>query len=333
MTVTFYRLLEVDGDLQKAIEGNEELVIKGEPEEEIAIVSGERTWLVREILTSNDHLLYCTKSASDIGARSKTLLEAVRVPGRLGRLRAYLKDEALYPGPEEFCWTEEQAEQTVQASIREIRSCFEREGAFILDGRIRTVSDALVEQVLKTLFATVDLDDGVHNLSSGLMAGDSRDLGELGAVRKEAIDHVLKMYVNQGEVDRVKVLRFYAETLFKQKEIWNKEQFEQRWLSLLPLSFSEPNLAETLRGLAISSQSGRELHYFAASALPTDADALFRTLFQERNRWSLTEMQPYVEAMAEKEGLKPLDLIIKYARVSTSLSDTTQVTPVFNVEH
>lgn len=65
---------------------------------------------------------------------------------------------------------------------------------------------------------------------------------------------------------------------------------------------------------------GNDLYYkyFPRSLLPTDADARFKVLFHERERWLADDIQPYVmDLFGANENFKTFqELLVAHARIA-----------------
>lgn len=366
LTGTKYRLLELSET--SLLDSLSELCIKGTDEEEAILCTQDKTFLLREVHTSNLHLLVDPTSGQCM-EMGKCLLEVRCVPARLEALKKALQ-AAPYEGPDAPSPSDEciahlhhqRIFERFQGSEREIRSFLLCNDAILIDGHYRMLSAEYHSRFLRTLTSTLALYeinvketiDGVRLVK--LIAGGEDEQGErrLGDQDKDDRDdvvddvleseekeefpetivaHLLNRYINKdGLLDETKISRFYVRQLLRARSVWRLSDLFRAWHSLLGPDFS-PAL-DHLRGLALVTRlpgdEDSQATYFAADELPRQPSAMFTTLFRMRERWPLDELLVYVQEIADELAIPALDLVVRHCRISVDPANPSSriVTPI-----
>ncbi|WFD20829.1 Ctf8p and Ctf18p associating protein [Malassezia caprae] len=163
-----YRLIEVPPELEAYWErGEGPLTFNGRMNDEAVLVTRDATYAVRQVSQTNS-LLLCGLERNDDGElvlrmhqNARDTLELVRTSARLDRL-AELLDADAYTGPDDehraarhYTWSE--VRSIVQASEAELQHGLRMYHVVELDGVMRRVAPALVEHLLRTLLAHLDV--------------------------------------------------------------------------------------------------------------------------------------------------------------------------------
>ena len=109
--------------------------------------------------------------------------------------------------------------------------------------------------------------------------------------------------------------RFYAEYLLQTGTWFNLTEFEAMWREALPegVTSSKSHLA----GLALVDEKANPkiIRYFCEKSLPEGVYERLEVLFKVKAKWTLEEIDPYVQALTTPK-LNVNALLTKYARGS-----------------
>lgn len=367
LTGSKYRLLELsDTSLLDSLLGGTELCIKGTDEEEAILCTEEKTFLLRQVHTSNLHLLVDPMSGQCM-EMGKCLLEVQCVPARLEALKRALQ-EAPYEGPDvppsDKCISplhHQRIFERFQGSEREIRSFLLSNDAILIDGHYRILSAEYHTRFLRTLTSTlalyeINIKDAIDIVRLvKLIVGDSENVGdykvkgdediidddddddEEHVLRKEfpenIVAHLLTRYITkEGVLDEIKISRFYVRQLLRARSVWRMSDLFRAWHHLLGSDISPA--PDHLCGLALITRlpgdEDSQVTYFAADELPRHPSAMFSILFRTRERWPLDELLVYVQEVAHELAIPALDLVVKHCRISVDPANPSSkiVTPI-----
>lgn len=330
-TGTDLRLIELsDPHLAEAIQGDEELLIKGggEEDDEVYLCTADKTLRVRQVHTSNLKLLVDGSSGKVLEVAT-SFLEAARVPARLERLKEHLMAcpyEGVDDAPDPTRLERLRMERIfgdIQASDEEVRRYLHDElGAVLINGHYRIIGSDCTSRFLRTLFSTLILQDWC---SADLLDRDalieclcSDGESEFPA---QLVGNLLHLYgedTDQGwRMDQSKVGRFYARELLRARPVWRLSEFVEGWRRLI--GDIEPSLV-FLDGIAlletVVGDDDQRVTYFPAEELPLDPASRFRRLFEVCARWELERIEIYVEGAAKHLDVNTLDLIVRHCRIS-----------------
>lgn len=96
----------------------------------------------------------------------------------------------------------------------------------------------------------------------------------------------------------------------------DKEEFVNEWKSQLPQCLdgeSHCNL-KVLQGSIIFDKSKNEIELFEEKDLSSNVKQRFCQLFEKKKEWSLQEISPYLQVLANGGSTTVDKLLIKYAR-------------------
>ena len=110
-------------------------------------------------------------------------------------------------------------------------------------------------------------------------------------------------------------IRFYAEYLLQTGSTFNLDEFETMWQQALPEGIGTKK--EHLAGLALidDKSSPKVIKYFCEKSLPEGVYDRLELLFGVKAKWTLEEIDPYVQALTTPK-LNVNALLTKYARGS-----------------
>lgn len=319
-----YRLLELTPELQSCLDEEGRLFIKGEEEDEVVLCSNEKTFKVREIHSSNLVMLI---EKDTVKVMTNTLLEAVKCPPQLKKLREWL-EICPYEGPDSEMDHDHGVLQmldrrslfkSVQASDREIHTALSDYGALLIDGKYRLLSADYQCRFFRTLFSSLALADicTLDRINKDFMMSMVSD-----EFPQEMIEHLFTIYSTGGEnelllLSEEKICRFFANQLLSARPLWILSDLFKAWRTLVG-DFT-PSI-EHLTGLALTEpilgDDDFRVTYFPICALPLEPSKRFAMLFECKPRWDYDTMVHYIEACALSTGMGTADLIVKYGRIS-----------------
>lgn len=138
----------------------------------------------------------------------------------------------------------------------------------------------------------------------------------------DAIEGVFSLYLSPDSdsdkkwiLDEAKVSRFYAEYLLQTGSIFNLAEFESMWQQALPEGILTRK--SHLSGLALIDEESNPavIKYFSEKSLPEGVYDRLEILFEMKSKWTLEEIDPYVQALTTPK-LNVNALLTKYARGS-----------------
>lgn len=333
-----FRLLEIDNELKKAIEGNEQLVIKGEVDDEVIVCSPNQTWKLYEMHTSNTLILLRRSPLHtdnlQIVTMSSTPLGTIRIPPQLDRLKRWLEECPFngYNDDQEFLKQEQYSRLhsttlfgAIQASDEEIRQALQSLDAVLINGYWRLLGAEWQSRFFRLLFANMTM--GGVNLSRHYTTREQIIDVFIENSEEFPIDLINNMIsaftIKEGNGflswNALKICRFFAIRLFKTKSSWPRfSEFFSAWRQLT--GDFEPN-AQMLDGLALlkaipGCDGEYNLTWLPAASLPLDPVQRFARLFDCCERWELARLEPFVEEAARALGVTSMELIVKFARIS-----------------
>ena len=136
---------------------------------------------------------------------------------------------------------------------------------------------------------------------------------------KEIIEQVFDHYFDpQGRVNREKLCRFYGEYLLQSSTVFNCKEFLQIWQESLPIidDPEDPGFTanlDQLDGIALCNEE--QIRFFPEWKLPVTIQDRLTVLFDSKEKWSLSEITPFVINMTTPK-LNVKALLTKYARAS-----------------
>ena len=107
----------------------------------------------------------------------------------------------------------------------------------------------------------------------------------------------------------------------KQSEPWDEQELLQQWQREMPGVGDIYQVSlEMLSGVALYCDLTKKWKYFPEQGLSTDVSKRFDALFEEREKWTLDELRPYLQRLLT-EDVSETDLLLKYTRPITEQVD------------
>ena len=103
----------------------------------------------------------------------------------------------------------------------------------------------------------------------------------------------------------------------KQSDPWDENELLAQWQGDMPgVGDSYQVSLDMLSGVALRCEDSKKWKYFSEDKLPTDLEKRFEVLFEEREKWTLDDLKPYVQRLATSE-LSETDLLLRHTRFVT----------------
>lgn len=337
------KLLEVDKKTLETLEAGKSLVIRGEKNNSAIMCTDDKTFELKEAEMSNSLLVIpdCV-FGSDISAEGCPKLSGLKVVSslqtyyemrpvrpKLEKLKLLLEknqysgqeceEDSEHLGPK---FTTENLLDIVQASEKELFEGLRVIDALQIEGYWRLLEFDFLTQVLSHILQLTEEEDW---LFAGVPVKSCCDvLGEL--YLRCVVEHVLRIYSEDTEnsasddellkLSEDKICRFFAKLTIKNTGKFNLAEFMQVWKQCVPEGMT-PNLRQ-LEGMALVNKSSKPevISYFPVEELPQDIGQRFNILFQTHEKWTLTEITPYLKDLeGEKQNIG--SMLLKFARAST----------------
>lgn len=107
----------------------------------------------------------------------------------------------------------------------------------------------------------------------------------------------------------------------QQSEPWEESELLSQWQRKMPGVGSDHQVSvDMLSGVALLDASTAKWKYLPEEQLSTNLVTRFEMLFQKRDKWTLEELQPYVQRFTTEE-LSEADLLLKHTSIITQEVD------------
>ncbi|RUS77100.1 hypothetical protein EGW08_015137 [Elysia chlorotica] len=340
------KLMELGGPLQNALKAGERVEIRGDAGDGAVVVTETQTFDVKEAETSNSMLMIASLSyGPDIPSEGdQTIInrqvssivhnyyELRLIKPRLAKLRALLSENP-FRGSE--CegdeldigkkYTFSELQQRIQASDAEIRQGLAKMNACELKGFWRLLD---FEHAATVLYHILQLCEERDWLQNGInMSECVQVLEEL--FPKEVIKHMVTSHSREADLHSMetdvekniynlcedKICKHFAELCLKNSGKFNLNDFLRAWQESVPEGM-KTNLSQ-IEGMALIDSDARPpvVWYYSVDLLPEDVSERFEVLFEERKKWSLEDITPYIRDLTS-EKITVNALLTKYARAS-----------------
>ncbi|KAF8205052.1 sister chromatid cohesion protein Dcc1 [Pholiota molesta] len=345
-----FKLVELPPDLTALIENainNEEdisLTIKGQPNEDAVLCTGDKTFAMRSIGLSNTILVvtpvqddYASNFANDalaIRDQVSEIMELIPAVPKMHKLTGLLRERQYDDSSEDDIYEEDgtqihytydDARAEIQASDAELDKGLKDRRILIINNELRPIKPEYLNRLLElilNLLISLSMkytSVSVEQLSSVLADGHEVPRAvstQIMAWFGELKDGRWKMDV--GSVVRelgLGILRNHRHDPISQGDLllrW-KTQVGDTFESLVSIGLLEGNYIESE---TINYGDNLTLKYFPASDLPVDPAARFSDLFLTRKKWKGEDISPFLSDIAvnSKERDK---LLLKYCRTVT----------------
>ncbi|XP_073986609.1 sister chromatid cohesion protein DCC1 [Rhodnius prolixus] len=338
-----YKLLELDADVLDSLKEGERVKFKGEANDKAVLCTNNQTYEVKEAETSNSLLLIPSmKFVDEIPAvKSERQLEVKeivdifhdyyeikKIKPRLSRIR-HLLNEKQYKGSEleeehqsNGYYTTDDLIVRIQASEEEIKQGLLDIDAVCINGKWRLLEDQYQFRALSFMLNL--LDENSWKVNEVPLGETLEILNEL--LPKEIASHIVEMYLeptgefnDEGDtlmqIKEEKTCRYLGGYLLRQAAKFSLKDFLEAWQQSVPEGLSTD--LKQLAGLALYSLESKPqlIWYFPEEDLPTDLNERFSILFKQREKWTFSEIEPYVRKLAsEKQSSNAI--LTKFSRVS-----------------
>ncbi|XP_065175104.1 sister chromatid cohesion protein DCC1-like [Sycon ciliatum] len=332
------RLLELNPEVEKSLKQGDRVVIRGLASDEAILCTESKSFEVKVVETSNTMLLCrdiqtpgkeaftASQSAGgglirqEVCGSACSYLELRPCRGHLSRLAEVLS-EHQYAGPEtepdNFVagYTFRDLLDLVQGSEDELWTGLKRCKACCIDGFWRLLSADYFEQAFDRIVQSLaEKDWPIYEVPVDECCELLTDL-----LPRVIIEHCLTCYGKKNDngatycLDEELVSQFYAGYLLRRVAKFNYAEFMEVWQQTVPLGITVA--LEMLKGIALHDLTARPpvVWHFPANSLPYDVSPRFNALFQERTKWTLSDLRPYIEDLATPQ--QPLEaILLKHTR-------------------
>lgn len=222
-------------------------------------------------------------------------------------------------GPQKY--TFEELKDRVQASDAELLGSLEQQQACNVDGFWRTFDPDYRDRVFQSILTLLEEEDWSY--SKIPLEGCLSKLLQLEP--SFAIEHCLKCYGTAftddlGEVfyklSEAKVCQFYGELILRPAGKFNYHEFMKSWQDSVPEGMLTS--LHQLEGVALTDMNATPpvIWFYPVTALPQDPTERFNRLFALREKWTQSDIEPYIRDLeTSSQSLKAL--LLKHARMST----------------
>ncbi|KAG2203034.1 hypothetical protein INT47_013250 [Mucor saturninus] len=347
-----YSLIELGTpELLAAFESGNSIVIKGLAEDEAVLCTDTKTFMVRQVNTSNSIIL---TERDDLEAQHKVqdnlshTIELLPCLARTSRLDELL-GHSCYSGEEneeaikasQTMYRLEDLLTVVQASKSELLKGLDKRGAFVHEDYYRLFEKDYLLQLFDYLL-TNSIINGID--IKMITLGEAKQCIKEGSSEEKvdipddllvsAINVFLTRVDHQDkeheliEFDRAKICRFMGEWMLSnpRSKRWELGDFTRLWSTMCHELFT-PELQD-IDGLYLMyetiklSNTVQYLQYFPVSELSTDPPQRFAALFSEKPLWTLAEIQPFLVDLAPTKKEQE-HLLLKFARSHRSKNITS----------
>jgi sister chromatid cohesion protein DCC1 len=278
-----------------------------------------------------------TKRAT-VRAQKSSHLDLTEIAPRLDRLRDMLASVAYGVGgametdametDDAAGYAFEELDENVQASEMEIMRCLEDEHALCVDGKWRGVDAGYRLHALSMLAVTIG---GNGWMTSAVPEDDVVATMTADGFIREVVLNTLQAFGDRNDdgatwcLDEKRVCRAMLEPIVR-SGVGVKQWRLSEVMETLNAKLAEVSLdsmaakEEYLSGLALIERPDRANEAFVttliASELPTEPADRFRALWEAKPKWTLAELEPYLEGQA-RPGQTIESQLLKFCRVTS----------------
>ena len=279
-----------------------------------------------------------TKKRATVRAQKSSHLDLTEIAPRLERLRDMLASaaygvggadtDAMETDANDAGYAFEELDETVQASETEIMRCLEDEHALCVGGKWRGVDAGYRLHALSMLAVTIG---GNGWTTSAVPEDDVVATMTADGFIREVILNTLQAFGDRNEdgatwcLDEKRVCRAMLEPILRSgigvKQWRLSEVMETLNAKLAEVSLDSMTAKEEyLSGLALIERPDRANEAFVttliASELPSEPADRFRALWETKPKWTLAELEPYLEGQ-ERPGETIESQLLKFCRVTS----------------
>lgn len=315
-----YKFLELNKTLKNILKEGQSLRLIGDETKGTVLCSTDRTYNLIETETSNSLLLVKPlKCYADITNQKQDIisevmvhkifysyLEAVPSEPKFKKLRSILIHTA-YKGPEneyqlnqDDLVTKEDLLNRVQSSEEELLNELTFMNAITINGKIRVLDFEYHFRVLSYMLKVAD--GNSWPLDEIDMDETLKELDEL--FPREIVTRMFDLYcvpskvVDGEQLYRYKeqdVCKFFAEVLLHSAGKFNLDDFLQAWKESVPEGMVTDE--SMLAGVAIIDREANPnvIRAFYEDSLPEEITERFKVLFEVKEKWTVSEISPYIK--------------------------------------
>jgi len=338
------KLIEVDNSVLDRLLAGQSLVIRGSKTDTAVLCTKDETFEVKGAETSNTLLLLpeCSFTADclrndppavirQVCALKHEYFELRRMKPRLRHLKECLEDcpysgERYEPEHTGLKYTFEDLLETVQASEAELRDGLRELKACAINAYWRLLDFDYMSSIVSSILSAKDeLSWSSDSIPCSQLVCLLDELYPRKIVQHvlECMSHPLKSSAHAKEnescykLSEAAVCRFFGEMMLRTANKYHLREFEEAWQLAVPDDM-KTNLKH-LEGLALIDRTGDPpiISFFPVHELPEDIDERFHMLFKAKEKWTLEEITPYIEAVCVDSKSGVGSLLTRYSRVST----------------
>ncbi|GLD96683.1 hypothetical protein PINS_up005366 [Pythium insidiosum] len=359
-----FRLLELTPDVEKAIIEGERLTIVGGSTERAVLTTASKSFFLAKEDTSNLRMLttntkWCAPNddepTRDIVVDGAAAFHYVLQPktADVSVLRALLLKSPFKKADSSASTASKRVKRhatcslaylmnTLQCSENEVREMLAELNAFEDGGAWHVLDPEYQAAVFADILDAIVQNDWDFENKGVALADVLRACDEPEVVVRQCCHAYgnIETAANGQELcrfDTHKVALFCARQLFRERGDskqaaqlgatpgWTLDQFMEKWQLRVPEPIKVSR--DMLRGIALTkTQRGKPtwLHYFPEDELPMDPKLRFERLFQQQEKWSVEQLEPYISALV-RPGVTQASLLLKYARSSRQANSTERL--------
>jgi len=335
-----FKLIELPQELLTCLKEGDEVIIRGDTDDDSVLCTESATYDLRAADTSNSLLIVPELSnpksndfineprlvKRDVCSCFFTYFEVKKTRPRTQRLRSLLEENSFNDKDnteEEMSkerFTTDDLLGLIQASKSELLQSLQAMGALQIDGYWRILDISYQEKAFAQALALVE--EKSWDWKEVPVKTSCDILEEL--YPSFVISHCLHLY---GEVladteeqtvclSEEKVSTFYAEYILRPAGKFNYQEFMEAWAQSVPDGMTVKQ--EHLKGIALKDENSVPpvIWHFPERDLPEDTAERFNVLFKERTKWRHDDIEPYIKGiLAPGQALNAL--FLKYTRSAT----------------
>lgn len=315
-----YKFFEFDKHLLENLNEGEILQVRGEDDENVILCSKSRTYEVLNAETSNSLLLvkdlvfsnHLTKedeeniSIVSVERIFYDYLTVVSSKPFLGKLSKLLEN-TIYRGPEhefeinkDHLLTYEDLQSKIQASEEELQKALIDLHVVTIDNYVRLLDFEYHFRVLSYMLKIIE--ENSWNLDEIDYDITIESLNEI--VPTVVLDCLFNLYTKESKVldsvqlyryKETEVCKFFAQVLLHSAGKFNLTEFLQAWKESVPEGMTTAE--EMLHGIAVIDRKSTPnvVWAFAEDKLPDNIIERFRVLFEVKEKWTVSEISPYIQ--------------------------------------
>ncbi|XP_064456086.1 sister chromatid cohesion protein DCC1-like isoform X2 [Ornithodoros turicata] len=330
-------LMEVDEDILKDLKNGDVLTFRGRDDDTAVLCTNKCTFEVREAETSNSLLLVpdlilpaemgsvddnsLTESPKQVPNIFHTYLELRQCSSRLRLLRDLLqrkpfKGTELEDDDTTDQYTLNDLFNVVQARESEILSTLDELPVVQLNGFCRLLDVDYHFRVINFITNYIEAESiPMDKVPMGEAVTNVAEL-EPSEIVREVFKHCTTPCPDEGfySLNRDYICRLTAQAILKNVDRFNLSEFVELWQKSVPEGIHVN--VEQLEGLAIVDHMSipESIYLLDKWDLPQEASERFAALFRQKEKWTMSEIRPYIEDLCTGVKGDVNTLLMKHAR-------------------